>query len=161
MEKPAETRESLLEMKIVINQMRNAIYEIQKILMIRGRTEGEAARELRQMGKNIARSFAKIWKPVEKDTTSMLKEIYKFVFNSKVKIERQTNLIQVTDSGCALCKYERPDVPIPGCILIIGFIEEFTSILHETQGTTKLEGVVTETKTHGNSNCVHQYIMKA
>ncbi len=83
------TREDLTQSDATMNQMRNMVYHLERFMKINGVTE--TRENLRRMGRNIARTYVKYWKPIDNINLSNVKDvittIYKHVLNSTVSIE--------------------------------------------------------------------------
>ncbi|MFX0133688.1 MAG: hypothetical protein ACFFDN_08595 [Candidatus Hodarchaeota archaeon] len=149
--------ETLIGGSVAINQFRNAIYEL--ILVLRNEknyNNGLILTTLKQMGSNIAENYFKFWKPNSTELHAILKEIYEFIFYKKVKINSQNKTIIVTQKNCPFCKYERLDVGIAGCTIILGVIQKFCENFH----LPNLDGKVIASKTLGNKKCIHQYTLR-
>jgi predicted ArsR family transcriptional regulator len=149
--------EKLIGGSIAINQFRNAIYEL--VLVLRNEknyNNEQILTTLKKMGRNIAENYFKFWEPKGKELSIILKEIYEFIFYKKVKVNLQNKTIQVTQKNCPFCKYERHDVGIAGCNLILGVIEKYC----EDNQLNNLDGKVLSSKTFGNKKCIHQYTLR-
>ncbi|NVM04444.1 MAG: hypothetical protein HWN67_19125 [Candidatus Helarchaeota archaeon] len=149
--------ENLIGGSVAINQFRNAIYELILVLRNEKNYNNELILStLKKMGSNIAENYFKFWKPKGKELNIILKEIYEFIFYKKVKVNLQNQTIQVTQKNCPFCKYERPDIGIAGCNIILGVIEKY----FKDNNLDNLSGKVVSSKTFGNKKCVHQYTLR-
>jgi predicted hydrocarbon binding protein len=159
------TRDELLEAEAATNQIRNAVFHLarfmslNKVKDIKGR--------LRQMGRNIAKTYITHWKPVElvniENVRDVIATIYKEILNSSVSIElnQVEKLIIVKDSSCALCKYKYEEIKAAGCEILLGLISEFITLINgDSEIPTKIDlkpKEVLESRTFGNSNCVQVF----
>ncbi len=149
--------ENLIGGSVAINQFRNAIYELILVLKNERNYNNELIlTTLKMMGRNIADNYFKFWNPKGRELDIILKEIYEFIFYKKVKVNLQTNTLQVTQKNCPFCKYERSDVGIAGCNIILGVIEKYC----ENNQLNKLDGKVISSKTFGDKKCVHEYTLR-
>ena len=129
------TRDDLVKVEATMNQSRNMIYHL--IRFMKKNAVADVRQRLREMGKNIARTFYNYWNPTESVNISNLKDviatIYKKILNSSVSIEIdeiQKSII-IKDSKCAVCKYHYEDVGnFAGCELLLGLISEFISLIN-------------------------------
>lgn len=162
------TRDELLEAEAATNQIRNAVFHLARFMNLN--KVNNVKERLRQMGKNIAKTYITHWKPVEFANTDNIKEvmatIYKRILNSDVSIEinEVEKKIIVNDSHCALCKYEYDDIKIAGCEILLGLLSEYISIINgDSQKPTKIilkpKGVL-ESRTFGNKNCIQVFEYK-
>lgn len=151
---PAElTRKSLVTPKMGFNQMRNALYWLQRIMKQFDLTEEEIFRRLKSMGSNIGATFFMQIEPISDNLTDLVKELYKITLNSKVNVFQQDNNLYVEDKNCALCKYKYDDVHIPGCNISVAMIQEML----ERSGYKIKSGEVIESKALGNKTCIHEF----
>jgi preprotein translocase subunit SecA len=159
------TREDLIKSDATMNQMRNAIYHLQRFLKINSITE--IKERLRRMGRNIAHTYFQYWKPIEYVDFSNIKDVlatlYKNVLNSSVSIEIDeiNKNIHIKDSDCPLCKYQFEDIEIAGCEVIAAMISEFIALINKEVGekspfmVKNLE--VNESRAFGHKHCIHNY----
>jgi predicted hydrocarbon binding protein len=157
--------EDLIQSEATMNQMRNYIYQLVRFMEKNG--VKDLKERLRRMGKNIAKTYAKYWKPTQVVNISNLKDvittIYQKVLNSYVSIEVDDigKFIIIKDSKCPLCKYHYEDVEIAGCEIIIGMVSELISLMNS--GSIDPSGVslepfdVKESRSYGNNSCTHIY----
>ena len=131
------TRKELVEHDATMNQSRNMIYHLIRFMKVNG-VDGENVKErLREMGRNIARTYINYWNPIEQVDTVNIRDVittmYKKILNSSVSVEMDESqkLIVVRDSKCALCKYFYEDVGnFAGCEVILGMISELVSLIN-------------------------------
>ena len=159
------TREDLIKSDATMNQMRNAIYHLQRFMKLNGISE--VRDRLRNIGKNIAHTYFNYWKPIEYVDISNLKDviatIYKNVLSSSVSIELDDNnkVVRVRDTDCPLCKYHFNDIEVAGCEVISAMVSEFISLINneldekKTFKITNLE--IEESKALGHKNCIQIY----
>ena len=158
------SREELTQSDATMNQMRNAIYHLERFMKING--VHDIKERIQRMGKNIAKTYIKSRKPIGYVNLDNLKDviatIYKNVLNSNVSIELDENskTLSVKDNDCALCKYPFSDVEVAGCELIVSLVTEFINLINEEAGikSIKLESVgVMESRTMGHNSCIQNY----
>ncbi len=159
------TREELVQSESPCNQLRNAIYHLERFMKLNGITD--IRERLRRMGRNIAQTYTNYWKPIDSVNLDNVKDViatfYKNIFNSSVSIELDNleNSIIVKDNDCALCKYHFEDINEAGCEIIISMMAEFVSLINkESKESPKfslqpLE--VSESRSLGNKICIHKY----
>lgn len=162
------SRKELIQSDATMNQMRNAIYELARLMERNGTTD--LSTRLRRMGQEIAKTFINYWKPTESVTLTNIRDlittIYQKVLNSSISIEveEMSNLIKIRDNNCALCKYHYEDVEIAGCEIIIGMVSEMISqINRETNSSSSLylEPLeIEESRAYGNTTCIQVYKYK-
>ncbi|MFX0044119.1 MAG: hypothetical protein ACFE8L_14485, partial [Candidatus Hodarchaeota archaeon] len=93
------SRKELFQSDATMNQMRNAIYELARIMERNGVTD--LNNKLRRMGRDIGKTFIKYWKVTDVVNLSNLKDvlttIYQKILNSSISIEidENNNLIKV------------------------------------------------------------------
>ena len=157
------SRNELVKSEATMNQMRNSIYILQRLMKVNGLTE--IKQRLIRMGQNIAYTYVKYWKPIEViDLTNIsdgLATIYKNVLNSTVSIEMDSTnkTISVMDNDCALCKYPFEDIEVAGCEIIASMIAELVKLINTQSGTSfSLEPInIKESRALGNKTCIHVY----
>ncbi|MBD3230071.1 MAG: hypothetical protein GF329_17970 [Candidatus Lokiarchaeota archaeon] len=153
-------RTDLFQKKAKVNQIRNGIYIFISYFRNKLNKSVEETREiLRNMGKNIAKSFYKYWKPKnDENPLKIMREVYREVFKTSAKVREKDEYIVVIDRSCPFCKYER-EVDLAGCELIVGFIVEFFNHLASDSDYTapKLEGKVTKSKIFDEKYCQNVY----
>ncbi|MBY8983733.1 MAG: hypothetical protein KGD65_01550 [Candidatus Lokiarchaeota archaeon] len=162
------SRADLTQTDVTMNQMRNAVYELARFMGKNGVTDLNI--KLRKMGKNIARTYIRYWKPTDRVKISNLKDvittIYQKILNSSVSIEIVDNekLIKVQDQKCALCKYQYDDVEIAGCEIILGMVSEIINLINEEGkdiSSVFIEPLeVSESQAYGNKVCIQVYKYK-
>ncbi|MFO7796562.1 MAG: hypothetical protein ACQERB_01520 [Promethearchaeati archaeon] len=162
-------RSDLLLADATMNQLRNAIYHLARFLNRNG--VQNLKERLRQMGRNISKTYMKYWMPVDNVNFNNIREviatIYKEVLKTSVSVELNEveQLIIVNDSNCPLCKYEYDDVDVAGCEIILGMISEFINMINANsreKSLLLLEPIrVQESKALGNNTCVQIFKYKA
>ncbi|NHJ23566.1 MAG: hypothetical protein EAX89_03255 [Candidatus Lokiarchaeota archaeon] len=162
------TREDLIKSDATMNQMRNAIYHLQRFLKINNITE--IKQRLRRIGQNIARTYIQYWKPIEYVDISNFKNViatlYKNVLNSSVSIEIDdiNKKIQIKDSDCPLCKYYFQDIEAAGCEIITAMVSEFILLINQELGEKSPFLVdnldVKESRVLGHKICIHEYVYR-
>jgi predicted hydrocarbon binding protein len=156
------SRNDLRLAEATMNQLRNAIYHLARFLLNNGVTD--LKERLRQMGRNIAKTYYNYWNPVETVSLTNIREviatIYKEVLKSSVSVEINDleQLIIVNDSNCALCKYHYEDIEIAGCEILLGLIPEYINQINMNSNQNSdlmIEPVsVQKSKAMGNKSCV-------
>ncbi|MFX0163995.1 MAG: hypothetical protein ACFE9V_01610 [Candidatus Hodarchaeota archaeon] len=162
------SRKDLVQTDATMNQMRNSIHILATFMERNGLTD--LKERLRKMGKNIAKTYMKYWKPTDTVNVSNLKDvittIYQKVLNSSPSIElsEAENIVRVRDSNCALCKYHYDEIEIAGCEIILGMVSEIIShISRESKGISSLvfkPQEVIESRAYGNKTCIQVYKYK-
>ncbi|MFX0080226.1 MAG: hypothetical protein ACFE94_00580 [Candidatus Hodarchaeota archaeon] len=162
------SRKDLVQTDATMNQMRNSIHILATFMERNGLTD--LKERLRKMGKNIAKTYMKYWKPTDTVNVSNLKDvittIYQKVLNSSPSIElsEAENIVRVRDSNCALCKYHYDEIEIAGCEIILGMVSEIIShISRESKGISSLvfkPHEVIESRAYGNKTCIQVYKYK-
>jgi hypothetical protein len=156
------SRADLVQTDATMNQLRNAIYHLQRFMKRNDITEVRS--RLRRMGKNIAHTYLHTWRPIERVTLTNVKDvlatIYKNVLNSSISIELDevNRKITIQDNDCALCKYHFSDINVAGCEIIGSMVAEFINIINSNQNGFKVEiQDINESKVFGHNTCVHVY----
>jgi predicted hydrocarbon binding protein len=157
------SRNELVKSEATVNQMRNAIYHLQRFMKKNDLTE--IKERFKRMGKNIAHTYVKYWKPVNKFDLSNISDglatIYKSILNSTVTIEIDSynKTITVKDNDCALCKYQFEDINVAGCEITTNMIAEFVNLINAQFGVPfALEpSNIKESRALGNKACIHVY----
>lgn len=159
------SRKELIETEATMNQMRNAIFHLVRLMEKNGIENSKE--KLRKMGQNIAKTYIKFWKPTEIITLTNLKDvittIYQKILNSVVSIEinKLEKSIKIQDYNCALCKYHYEDVEIAGCEILLGLISELiTLISKESYGGISIilkPNEVIESRAYGNKVCIQTF----
>ena len=162
------SRKELIQSDATMNQMRNAIYELARLMEKNGISD--LTNKLRGMGQEMAKTIINYWKPTETVSLSNIKDvvatIYQKILNSSISIEidESQNLIKVRDQNCALCKYQYDDIEIAGCEIIIGMVSEIIS--HISKESNEMSSVsiepfkILESRTFGNKTCIQVYKYK-
>ena len=156
------SRADLVQTNATMNQLRNAIYHLQRFMKRNGVTE--VRRRLRRMGKNIAHTYLNSWRPIEKvdlaNVKDVLATIYKNVLDSSVSIELDSmnKKITIQDNDCALCNYHFSDINVAGCEIIGSMVAEFVKIINSNDNGFQLEiEEIKESKVMGYSSCIQTY----
>lgn len=153
---PGNSRVELLRAHAPFNQIRNAIYHLIRFIE---EQHLDPVEELRRMGREIAKTFARYWLPSKSSTEDLVTEIYGFVTGSKVSVKVTGSIARVVDKHCRLCKYIQEGMPVPGCELITGMVAEFTTQYRAQdlmQLTLEVIGVE-HSRTRGDKRCEHLY----
>lgn len=154
---PEHTRKALAEKKMGFNQMRNALYWLQRVMKRFDLKDEEIFGKLKEMGTNIGASYFSAISLEGDNIVSLLKELYKKTLNSKVSVFEKENRIYVEDKNCALCKYQYEDVHIPGCNISVSMIYEIlVRSGHEIESAE-----VIESRAIGNKTCIHEFKIKS
>ena len=159
------TREDLLQSDATMNQMRNMVYHLERFMKINGIS---GTREnLRRMGRNIARTYIKYWKPIDHvnkaNISDVITTIYKKVLNSSVSVELDeiNKIIMVRDNDCSLCKYQFNDINVAGCEIIAAMISEIIACINNEKSSFILQPLeIIESRTFGNKSCIHSFEYK-
>ncbi len=159
------TREDLLQSDATMNQMRNMVYHLERFMKINGIS---GTREnLRRMGRNIARTYIKYWKPIDHvnkaNISDVITTIYKKVLNSSVSVELDeiNIIIMVRDNDCSLCKYQFNDINVAGCEIIAAMISEIIACINNEKSSFMLQPLeIIESRTFGNKSCIHSFEYK-
>ena len=162
------SRKELVETDATMNQMRNSVHILANFMEKNGVLD--LKEKLRQMGRNIAKTYIRYWKPTNFVTNSNLKDviatIYQKILNSSTSIEIDDveNLIKVQDYRCALCKYHYDDIEIAGCEITLGMVSEIISLINkESSDPTSIilePYEVKESRAFGNKTCIQLYKYK-
>lgn len=162
------SRKELIQSDATMNQMRNAIYELARLMEKNGISD--LTNKLRGMGQEMAKTIINYWKPTETVSLSNIKDvvatIYQKILNSSISIEidESQNLIKVRDQNCALCKYQYDDIEIAGCEIIIGMVSEIISHISEESNEMSSVSIepfkILESRTFGNKTCIQVYKYK-
>ncbi len=161
-------RSDLIKAEATMNQMRNAIVHLARFMKNNG--VEDLKERLRNMGRNIAKTYLNYWRPTNEVTEENIKDviatIYQKIFNSSVLIEIDpvNKLITVKDSKCAMCKYKYEDIQIAGCEIIIGFVSEMITLINaeiEDASPLAVNPIdVKESRAYGGENCIQLYKYK-
>ena len=159
------TREELLQSDATMNQMRNMVYHLERFMKINN--VSTIKENLRRMGRNIARTYMKYWKPIDhvnrSNITNVISTIYKKVLNSSVSVELDDNnkIIMVKDNDCSLCKYHFNDIDVAGCEIIAAMISEAIASINKEKSSLIVQPLdIVESRTFGNKACIHSYEYK-
>ncbi len=159
------TRSDLVLADAAMNQMRNAIYHL--IRFMKKENVKDVNMRLQRIGKNIASTYSRYWLPknalTRQNLDIILKEIYSSIFKSKINLEvdYEKNILKIVDNKCCLCKYNYPDIDIPGCEVLQGFLPNFIDILNKKYPNEKIISVkrkeVIRSRAIGDSQCVQEF----
>jgi hypothetical protein len=159
------TRKELIQTEATMNQMRNAIYHLARLMEKNGIRDSKE--RLRRIGQNIAKTYIQYWKPTEFIIMSNLKDvittIYQKLLISSVSIEINEidKEIKVKDYRCALCKYHYEDLEIAGCEIILGLVSEFINLIstdsHDPSSIFLVPYEVMESRALGNKFCIQTF----
>lgn len=162
------TRNELVKSDACLNQLRNAIYHLERFMKIN--EIKDIKKRLRRMGKNIAKTYSSYWKPIAnvnlENIKNVLATLYKSILNSGVSIELNEieNSIIVKDSDCALCKYHFEDINEAGCEIILAMMAEIISLINQESESKPKFSIepfeVSESRSIGHKLCVHRYKYK-
>jgi hypothetical protein len=122
---------------------------------------------LRRMGRNIARTYIKYWKPIDivnkANLNNVITTIYKKILNSSVSVELDevNNILLVKDTDCSLCKYHFSDIEVAGCEIIAAMISEIISQINKEKSSINLQPLdILESRTFGHKTCIHSFKYK-
>jgi hypothetical protein len=159
------SRHELVKAEATMNQMRNSVYHLQRFLKLNNVPHTDEV--LQRMGKNIALSFIKYWKPIEKVTKDNIKEVmvtlYKFILDSTISIEldEYQQQIKIKDNDCPLCKYHFEDIQSAGCEIIISMMSEIILLINGDLNQKDCIFIkplkIDESRTKGDKYCSHLY----
>ena len=159
------SRKDLVESDATMNQMRNAIYHLERFM--KNNNISEIKQRFHRMGQNIANTYVKYWKPIDKvDITNIKKvlaTIYKNILNSSISIEINDyeKLISVKDNDCALCKYHFEDIQVVGCEIIAAMAAELISLINNQEISNSSFSIhpieIKESRTFGNKSCIQLF----
>lgn len=156
------TREDLIQSDATMNQMRNMVYHLERFMKING--VSGIRENLRRMGRNIARTYIKYWKPIDHvnkaNINDVITTIYKNVLNSSVSVELDeiNNIVLVKDNDCSLCKYNFNDIDVAGCEIIAAMISEIISCINKETSSLILEPLdILKSRTFGNKFCLQSF----
>ncbi len=159
------SRKDLVESDATMNQMRNAIYHLERF--IKNNNISEIKQRFQRMGQNIANTYIKYWKPIDKveftNIKNVLATIYKNILNSSVSIEINDyeKVISVKDNDCALCKYHFEDIQVAGCEIIAAMVAELVSLINnktEKDPSFSIQPIeIKESRTFGSKSCIQLF----
>ena len=156
------TREELIQSDATMNQMRNMVYHLERFMKING--VSETREKLRRMGRNIARTYIKYWKPIDNvnraNVNNVISTLYKKILNSSVSVEIDeiNKIITVKDNDCSLCKYHFNDIDVAGCEIIAAMISEIISRINKEKSSLIIEPLdVLESRTFGQKSCIQRF----
>ncbi len=156
------TRDDLIQSDATMNQMRNMVYHLQRFMKING--VSETRENLRRMGRNIARTYIKYWKPIDNINLSNVRDvittIYKNILNSSVSIEidKLNKTITVQDNDCSLCKYHINNIDVAGCEIIAAMTSEIITRINKEKSSLILKPLnILESRTFGHKSCIQSF----
>ncbi|MHA1488909.1 MAG: hypothetical protein ACTSRI_04560 [Promethearchaeota archaeon] len=159
------SRKELIQTEATMNQIRNAIYHLARFMKKNGVTD--TIERMRRMGRNIARSYIKYWKPTDVINASNMRDVISTIYykivnsNVSVKINDIDKLIIVKDNNCSLCKYFYDEMNISGCEILLGMVSEFINLISKEAKDMSSVSVepyeIRESRTFGNNSCVQVY----
>ncbi len=159
------SREDLIQSDATMNQMRNMVYHLERFMKING--VSETRENLRRMGRNIARTYIKYWKPIDNVNKTNLNDVittsYKKILNSSVSVELDeiNKIIMVKDNDCSLCKYHFNDIDVAGCEIIAAMISEIILCINKEKSSLILEPLdILESRTFGHKYCIQSFKYK-
>ena len=159
------TREDLIQSEATMNQMRNMVYHLVRFMKING--VSGTRENLRRMGRNIARTYIKYWKPIDHvnktNISDVITTIYKKILNSSVSVELDeiNNLILVKDNDCSLCKYLFSDIDVAGCEIIAAMTSEIITCINKEKPQIILQPIdILESRTFGHKSCIQSFKYK-
>lgn len=163
-------RSHLFHADSTMNQLRNAVFYLARLMEKEGNNTKTINERLRNMGRNIAKTFINYWKPIEIVNTSnlrdVLKTIYRTILSSSISIDVDSTkkLIIVRDYKCPLCRYPYDDIAIAGCEIVLGMVPEFISLINTESTDTSvvfLEPIeVNESRSLGHDICIQIFKYK-
>ena len=161
-------RSHLFHADSTMNQLRNAIFYLARMMEKEGKTN--INERLKNMGRNIAKTFINYWKPIEIVNTSnlrdVLKTVYRTILSSSISIDVDSakKIIIVKDYKCPLCRYPYEDIAIAGCEVVLGMICEFISLINKESTDSSvvfLEPLeVKESRSLGHEICIQLFKYK-
>ena len=159
------TREDLVQSDATMNQMRNMVYHLERFMKING--VSKIKENLSRMGRNIARTYIKYWKPIDNvniaNINDVITTIYKKILNSSVSVEINliNKILMVKDNDCSLCKYHFNDIDVAGCEIIAAMISEIILLVNKEKSSLVLEPLeIFESRTFGHKSCIHRFKYK-
>ncbi|MFX1394762.1 MAG: hypothetical protein ACFFAH_14470 [Promethearchaeota archaeon] len=162
------SRSDLFLTQATMNQMRNSIYYLARLMEKKGIKDINT--RLRNIGRNIAKTFVNYWKPIEIINTSnikdVLKTIYQKIVDSSISIDINNNekLIIIKDYKCSLCRYHYEDINIAGCEILLGLVSELVFLINkESKDPSSIflePSEVKESRSYGNNLCMHVFKYK-
>ncbi len=156
------TRDDLIQSDATMNQMRNMVYHLERFMKLN--EVSEIRENLRRMGRNIARTYIKYWKPIDivkKDNLNdVITTIYKKILNSSVSVDFNeiNKIVTVKDNDCPLCKYHFNDIDVAGCEIIAAMLSEIITCLNKGKSSLILEPLdILESRTFGHKSCIQSF----
>lgn len=146
-------RKLLVGKKNAFNQVRNAVYWLERFFKQANLGSKEITERFMEMGKNIGATFVQEINPSTSNISLLIEDLYQITVKSKVKIEIKGNQVRVTDDKCALCKYQYNDIDIAGCTISMAMVGEML----ERLGFPISSMNVVKSKCFGDEVCAHQF----
>ncbi|HUW89838.1 MAG TPA: hypothetical protein VMV43_04890 [Candidatus Nanopelagicaceae bacterium] len=156
------TRDDLIQSDATMNQMRNMVYHLERFMKLN--EVSEIRENFRRMGRNIARTYIKYWKPIDivnkANLNDVITTIYKKILNSSVSVDfDETNkIVTVKDNDCSLCKYHFNDIDVAGCEIIAAMLSEIITCINKEKSSLILEPLdIIESRTFGHKSCIQSF----
>ena len=156
------TRDDLIQSDATMNQMRNMVYHLERFMKLN--EVSEIRENFRRMGRNIARTYIKYWKPIDivnkANLNDVITTIYKKILNSSVSVDfDETNkIVTVKDNDCSLCKYHFNDIDVAGCEIIAAMLSEIITTINKEKSSLILEPLdIIESRTFGHKSCIQSF----
>ena len=162
------SRDDLVKSDATMNQMRNAIYHLERFMKIN--KVPNIRQRFRRMGQNIAHTYYKHWESIQKVDLSNIKNIltiiYKDVLNSSISVEINDfeKLILVKDKDCPLCKYHFEDIQVAGCEIIAAMVAELVLLINKQESNENNDSSfnihpieIKESRTFGSKYCIQVF----
>jgi len=162
-------RSHLFHADSTMNQLRNAVFYLARLMEKKGNKTNINER-LRNMGRNIAKTFINYWKPIEIVNTSNLRDVLKTVYHTilsssiSIDVDNTKKLITVRDYKCPLCRYPYEDITVAGCEIVLGMISEFISLINKESTDSSVVFLepfeVKESRALGHDICIQVFKYK-
>jgi hypothetical protein len=142
-----------------MNQMRNIVYHLMKMMKSKGLNDSDITLRLKKMGKNIAATEMTLFNFENSQPADLIRKIYEIILDSKVEIinesvnNKSASVFAVDDPKCPLCKYKRDDIVVSPCEIISSMVAE---ILRK-KGIKIIDSHVKESRSLGGLTCIHKY----
>lgn len=158
-------RDEIVQSEATMNQMRNAIYHLQRFMKNNGIID--IRDRLMRMGENMGQTYVRYYKPIDYVNMNNLKDViatlYKSILNSTVSIDfsEDLNQFRVKDNDCALCKYQYEDINVAGCEITVNMVSEIVNIINKELG--KIPDItiepmkISESRSLGDKSCIHTF----
>jgi hypothetical protein len=140
--------------------------------LLQHRDPKQAEKDLQEIAGNISEKLLEYWKPKSKTMKALLKELIKFIWGGKFKIEvlekdfkKRPLRVMLIDKDCKLCKAKKLPIfhgdikEIHYCVAVSGFVEKYLKQL-AARDNTKLNFISVEANTvssigSGDDRCAH------